>query len=203
MQRRTSWLLRHRYRAAATAPMTTTTRRTYLGGAGEGVAAALSDEELALYQIAKPRSVEILARYERLPDLSSVPKASLATTTTTAGKNDDDAVRRKRLIYRAKQRGWLEVDLLLGTWASQNVMTLNSRELDEFEAFVNLETIDIYNLVTLRVPAREFLASIVDNKSHPSPGTMVERIQTWAKSNPLGKADPEAYQKVKTEANLI
>ncbi|KAL3763160.1 hypothetical protein ACHAW5_004663 [Stephanodiscus triporus] len=53
-----------------------------------------------------------------------------------------DARRRKRL-----QRGWLEVDLLLGTWASINVPSLNADELDESR---NMETIDIYNVLTLR-----------------------------------------------------
>jgi hypothetical protein len=33
------------------------------------------------------------------------------------GPEDFDMVRRKRMIYRSKQRGWLEADLLLGTWA--------------------------------------------------------------------------------------
>ncbi|GMH62579.1 hypothetical protein TL16_g03504, partial [Triparma laevis f. inornata] len=70
---------------------------------------------------------------------------------------DSDAVsiRRKRLIYRSKQRGWLEVDVLLGTWAHQNVASLDATQLDEFETLVNEETIDIYNLLTLRtnIPA--------------------------------------------------
>jgi succinate dehydrogenase assembly factor 2 len=34
-------------------------------------------------------------------------------------------VRRKRLIYRSKQRGWLEVDLLMGTWAVEHVPKLS------------------------------------------------------------------------------
>ena len=34
---------------------------------------------------------------------------------------DDDATNRKRLIYRSKQRGWLEVDLLLGSFATKYV----------------------------------------------------------------------------------
>ena len=107
---------------------------------------------------------------------------------------DMDSIRRKRLIYRAKQRGWLEVDLLLGTWASQHVPTLlNSSELDDFEAFVNMETIDIYNIITL--------------KTAPDPDAsnyaMMKRIQDWARGNPLGKADPDAYKTVKENAKLI
>ena len=34
---------------------------------------------------------------------------------------DSDSTNRKRLIYRSKQRGWLEVDLLLGSFATKYV----------------------------------------------------------------------------------
>lgn len=32
---------------------------------------------------------------------------------------------RKRLLHRSRQRGMLEVDLLLGKWASENVILEN------------------------------------------------------------------------------
>ena len=126
--------------------------------------------------MAKPRSEEILARHTRLPD--------------------DSHDRQKRLIYRSKQRGWLEVDLLLGTWASQNVKKLNEQELDQFEAFVNMETIDIYNIITLRLDVPEELKT-------PDGSGVVERIQEWARNSPLGRADPDKYKEVKTNNNLI
>lgn len=109
--------------------------------------------------------------------------------------NHDDrmlAVRKKRLVYRSKQRGWLEVDLLLGTWAAQNVSSLSLAELDEFEKFVNLETIDIYNVLTLRTDIPDEMR-----------GSVVEKIQAWAKDSPLGKADKERYGEVKKLNNLI
>jgi succinate dehydrogenase assembly factor 2 len=106
-------------------------------------------------------------------------------------------VRKKRLIYRAKQRGWLEVDLLLGTWANQNVPSLlTMEELNEFEAFVNLETIDIYNIITLR-------SDVPDEMKTSDGNGIVERIQEWARARPLGKASPDQYKAVKAENNLI
>jgi hypothetical protein len=45
-----------------------------------------------------------------------------------------DIVRRKRMIYRSKQRGWLEVDILLGKWATEHVPSLTLSELDEYDA---------------------------------------------------------------------
>lgn len=168
--------------------------RTYMGGAGEGVANPPTASESVLLQRAKPRAVAIREQHLRLPDLAAIPKGSWGTTTSDYAGDQKDEIRRKRLIYRAKQRGWLEVDVLLGTWASENVPTLSTAELDEFEAFVNTETIDIYNLITLKVQEipEEFESSGV-----------VQRIQNWAKANPLGKADPAKYKEMKASAKLI
>ena len=143
------------------------TTRLYRGQASEG-SPTLSAKEQALVSVALPRSQALRAKHIELPP--------------------NDADRRKRLLYRAKQRGWLEVDLLLGTFASEQVPLLEGRELDELEAFCNRETIDIYNILTLRVPAET---------------EMEKKVQTWAQTNPLGKADPEKYKQVKTDKNLI
>lgn len=149
--------------------------RYYRGDSGEEVA-SLTPEEEALLKIAKPKADEIFRKHIELPV-------------------DDVETRRRRLIYRSKQRGWLEVDLLLGTWASEHVPLLNEKELDEFEEFVNMETIDIYNVITLRLDCPEEMKRNGES--------IVERIQQWARSSPLGKADPETYKEVKKDANLI
>lgn len=88
------------------------------------------------------------------------------------------------------------VDLLLGTWASDNVPNLKEDELDQFEDFVNMETIDIYNVITLRL-------DVPEEMKRPDGNGVVERIQEWARSSPLGKADPDTYKAIKTEKNLI
>lgn len=89
-----------------------------------------------------------------------------------------------------------EVDLLLGTYASENVLKMDKNELDQFEDFVNMETIDIYNVITLRL-------DVPDEMKTKNGDGVVERIQEWARSNPLGKADPEQYKAIKTEHKLI
>ena len=61
---------------------------------------------------------------------------------------DPEYAHRKKLIYRAKQRGWLEVDLLLGSWAMDHVMDLNKTQLGEFEDILNQETLDIFHLIS-------------------------------------------------------
>lgn len=168
---------------------------------GSSTRSHLTEHERALYDIAKPRVEEYRSKHISLPDLTKIPPASLAPTDSSEKTNADDMalmIRRKRLIYRCMQRGWLEVDLLLGTWASQNVMSLTIDELNEFEEFVNSETIDIYNIITLR------LDTLPEKwKKHSRTTGIVERIQEWAKSNPLGRADPEKYKEIKASAKLI
>jgi succinate dehydrogenase assembly factor 2 len=169
--------------------------RGYLGSAGDGIK-MLSETEEALYLVAKPRSDAIMAKHTSMPDMDMIPKQSLDPNNAVVSEDMALDIRRKRLIYRSKQRGWLEVDLLLGTWASENVPALNAKELDEFEAFVNAETIDIYNIITLRL-------DVPDEWKTAAGDGIVERIQAWAKLNPLGKADPEKYKQVKASAKLI
>lgn len=169
-----------------------------MGGAGEGVPTPRSAAENLLLQRAQPRAEAIQERHFRLPDLETIPAGSWGQNNNPSSAEELEDIRRKRLIYRAKQRGWLEVDVLLGTWASENVPLLSATELDEFEAFVNTETIDIYNLITLRV-------SEIPPEFQSSQGAqgVVERIQAWAKGNPLGKADPAKYKEMKASAKLI
>jgi len=156
--------------------------------------------EEALLAVAMPKATSIYELHTRLPTIEGIPEASLPydmVVNSEASKGELELqVRKKRLVYRSKQRGWLEVDVLLGTWASLFVEKLTLEELDEFENFVNLETIDIYNIITLKTDIPESL------KAENGDG-IIERIQEWARSSPLGKGDPEKYGNAKKEHNLI
>ena len=177
-----------------------TNKRWYRGDSGE-METTLSAKEQELLSVAQPRADAIYERHVRLPKLDDIPSHNRpdgAAATTAAGSKEEMEldVRRKRLVYRAKQRGWLEVDLLLGTWANQNVHSLGADELDQFEQFVNLETIDIYNVITLR-------SDVPDEMKREGGAGVVEQIQEWARASPLGKAEPEKYASVKQDNNLI
>lgn len=174
------------------------TTRFYRGDSSE-MHANLSEKEEKLLSIAQPRSEVIFERHVRMPRLDEIPQSSLAPGASKSSADKEQMeldVRRKRLVYRSKQRGWLEVDLLLGTWAHDYVDSLTPDELDQYEAFVNMETIDIYNVITLRLDVPE------DMKREGGNG-VVERIQMWARDSPLGKANPEKYASIKAEKNLI
>eukprot|EP00937_MAST-01D_sp_MAST-1D-sp2_P004675 g4675.t1 len=100
---------------------------------------------------------------------------------------DAGRAQRKRLVYRSKQRGWLEVDLLMGTFAEQHVWGFSEAQLVEYEAILNEETIDIFNFITNKEPVPEELKSGV-----------MELVQDWCANNPLGTT-PEHYAAVKRD----
>ncbi|KAF0698744.1 Aste57867_10649 [Aphanomyces stellatus] len=109
-------------------------------------------DELKISDIQEARAQ---ARYEQqrkehFSARSEFPEASQGDVTI-----DADIANRKRVIYRSKQRGWLEVDLLLGRWASENVYSLSTDELKQYEDILNRETIDIFNLISGKDPIPE------------------------------------------------
>jgi len=42
-----------------------------------------------------------------------------------------------KLLYRSKQRGFLELDLLMGLWAEENIPQMDMRMMEEFSAVLD------------------------------------------------------------------
>ena len=42
-----------------------------------------------------------------------------------------------RMLYRARQRGWLELDLLVGMWAERQVHNLSKEKLRDLEILLD------------------------------------------------------------------
>lgn len=56
----------------------------------------------------------------------------------------DISVRQRRIIYRSKQRGWLELDILLGSWAAKNVPFITDlRHIEMIESLLQADTPDV------------------------------------------------------------
>jgi len=68
--------------------------------------------------------------------------------------DEHDALRR-RLLYRSKQRGWLEMDIMLGNWAAENLSKLDGTRLQQFQEVIDLENPDLFRWLTgqAEVPA--------------------------------------------------
>ena len=62
------------------------------------------------------------------------------------GMNACDAleVRRKRLLFRAQRRGFKEVDLIFGNFATEAVWRMGHDELDQFEALLMAPDQEVY-----------------------------------------------------------
>lgn len=130
--------------------------------------------------MAKERDEELRKKHHELK--MEFPEHSFAPGRTDV---DKDLANRKRLIYRSKQRGWLEVDLLLGSWASEFVMTLNEEQLVQYEAILNQETLDIYNFIIERDDVPEELETEV-----------MQMLRKFAQeSGVVGAGTPEDYEK--------
>jgi len=138
----------------------------------------LSLPEIALERDKKLRS-EHVARREEYPE-SAQPK--------DGSKVDNSLAYKKRLIYRSKQRGWLEVDLLLGSWATDNVMQLTEEECKQYEDILNLETLDIYNMITGQMETPPHLQTPIMGK-----------LKSYTENKPIGSADPSFYAKIKAK----
>ena len=51
-------------------------------------------------------------------------------------------------MYHSKQRGYLELDILMGTWATDNLASLDTTELHQFAELLTCETPDLFKWVT-------------------------------------------------------
>jgi antitoxin CptB len=52
--------------------------------------------------------------------------------------------RRKRLLFRAQRRGFKEVDLIFGVFATEELAGMSEAELDQFEALLIAQDQEVY-----------------------------------------------------------
>jgi antitoxin CptB len=58
---------------------------------------------------------------------------------------DSDEIRRKRLLFRSWHRGTKEADLLLGSFAEQNLAAFTPSELDAYEQLIEENDADLWD----------------------------------------------------------
>jgi len=58
---------------------------------------------------------------------------------------DSDEIRRKRLLFRSWHRGTKEADLLLGSFAEQNLVAFTTAELDAYERLIEENDADLWD----------------------------------------------------------
>ncbi|QDZ21119.1 succinate dehydrogenase assembly factor [Chloropicon primus] len=62
---------------------------------------------------------------------------------------------RRRLLYRSQQRGWLELDLVMGEWAEKNLKSLCDERLLAYSELLDEENPDLFKWFTGQLPAPE------------------------------------------------
>ncbi|MDE2182498.1 MAG: succinate dehydrogenase assembly factor 2 [Alphaproteobacteria bacterium] len=63
---------------------------------------------------------------------------------TTVENGGSSEARRKKLLFRAQRRGFKEVDLIFGTFAAQEIGTLDDAGLDQLEALLDAPDHDVF-----------------------------------------------------------
>ncbi|KAG1658832.1 hypothetical protein FOA52_008257 [Chlamydomonas sp. UWO 241] len=79
----------------------------------------------------------------------------------SATATEEDALRglRGKLMYRSKQRGFLELDLLVGLWAERELPRMEPRMLHAFSDVLDLENPDLFKWLTGQLVPPEEVAS--------------------------------------------
>ncbi|KAJ7534276.1 hypothetical protein O6H91_13G087400 [Diphasiastrum complanatum] len=110
-------------------------------------------------------------------------------------ENADFEARRRflnRILYRSRQRGFLELDLLLGKWAEDNIQDLHDEQLEALVEVLDVENPDLWKWLTGQEGAPESLTSnivfqaikkqVSDNLCmHSSPDTRATPGQPWVR----------------------
>ncbi len=83
---------------------------------------------------------------------------------TIGKKSETIENKRKRLIFRSAHRGIKEMDLIMGSFAVQNVGDFTAEELAEYDELLCHNDPDLYNWITKKegIPAKILSMSVFD-----------------------------------------
>ncbi|CAO2818373.1 unnamed protein product [Amaranthus hypochondriacus] len=129
----------------------------------------------------------------------TIKKAQLVPTTFRFYSGDvdfsDTESRRRtlnRLLYRSKQRGFLELDLVLGNWVEENIHSMDEREIEALIQVLDLENPDLWRWLSgqeeppeslsvnpVFTAVRKKVASNLEN--HAAPETRAPPGQPWVR----------------------
>nr|AKM76885.1 ankyrin repeat family protein [Erodium gruinum] len=128
------------------------------------------------------------------PQYGWVSRFSTTTQPMDIDLSSEESKRRlfNRLLYRSKQRGFLELDLVLGKWVEKHIHSMDENGIKALVDVLDLENPDLWKWLTGQEPAPEavngnpvFISihkkvlSNLDN--HASPETRAVAGQPWVR----------------------
>ncbi|KAK6147919.1 hypothetical protein DH2020_018831 [Rehmannia glutinosa] len=118
---------------------------------------------------------------------STVPRILTSNRTSLAGPQSIH-----RLLYRSKQRGYLELDLILGKWVEDHIHSMDESGIKSLVHVLDLENPDLWKWLTgqeqppepvnsnpVFAAVREKVANNLDN--HAAPETRATPGQAWVR----------------------
>jgi succinate dehydrogenase flavin-adding protein (antitoxin of CptAB toxin-antitoxin module) len=82
----------------------------------------------------------------RLVRISSPSRFFCAAAPRLSSADLED--RRRRVLYHSKQRGWLELDLILGTFCEKYLSTMTATEVDQYAKILEEENPDMFKWIS-------------------------------------------------------
>ena len=83
---------------------------------------------------------------------------------TNAENGGSSEARRKQLLFRCQRRGFKELDLIFGAFATAHLSTLSEMELGQLDALLNAPDDDVYGWLRGDLPVPEAFATPVFEK---------------------------------------
>jgi antitoxin CptB len=68
-------------------------------------------------------------------------------STSESLRDDNRDIRRRRLLFRCWHRGTQESDLILGRFAETSLKSMDSAQLDRFEALLDIPDPDLFDWI--------------------------------------------------------
>jgi len=101
-------------------------------------------------------------------------KSFVVTRPIPVREQEDTEKLRARLLYQSRKRGIKENDLIMGTFAHENLKSFNEEELQQYDIILNEHDNewDMYAWMVGRVPLPEYLAEM----------SVMQRLVVFAKN---------------------